>query len=179
MEKTLERMLADRGYEYEGEKTTPWGRLRRYLDGDSHVYLFLYTTLDVLGVKEARALRALLQGANVEHAIVVCRGSRGCGLNNYVQKEVKGWSERIECFLVSELLVNPTQSCYYCPHRKLPNDEAAYMLQRYGPENLYRLRADDAIVRYFGWLPGDVIGVTPTYGGFEGLEHFRVIAGAE
>lgn len=125
-----------------------------------------------VSVKDMRACKDWMQDNAVTHAIVVSRA----GLNHYTSREIKSWRDcAIETFLTSELQVNITRSCYYLPHRKVGHAERQTVVARYGPDNLWLIHTDDPVVRYFGWVPGDLLAIKCDYGGFEGLESYRLV----
>lgn len=178
MERVLGEMMADRGYTLKQSIAVPDAaapNLRQYAAADgADVWMFLYTKASdskEVSVKEARAIKKHLDAHASRHAIVVCAS----GMNNYASREAATYDVLIECFEHRSLHVNPTKSCYYCPHRKLAREEARAVMRKYGKENLWHLWYRDAVARYFGFQPGDVVAVKLDYGGFEDTEVFRLV----
>lgn len=68
----------------------------------------------------------------------------------------------IEVFLIEELVFNKTKHSWVPPHRILSREERDGVLKtlKLGPGDLPRILRSDAIARYFGARPGDVMEIT-------------------
>lgn len=182
----VSQMMLDRGYEAvsvkDKYKDAQVARVqmafhKEALPGSIVIVFMLLEGLktEQVSVKDMRACKDWMQDNAVSHAIVISQA----GLNHYTSREIKSWHDCIiETFLTSELQINITRSCYYLPHRKVSLSERADIVAKYGLDNLWLIYTDDPIVRYFGWQPGDLLGIKCDYGGFEGLESYRLVTPA-
>lgn len=180
MQRVLREMMLDRGCSPAPlpEDTGPGVEMLWTDPQGSHIVVFVLckaSGTEQVSVKAMRQCRDWMDEHSVKHALVVSP----CGLNHYTLKETRAWPADIivEIFLVRELQFNATKTCYHCPHRLVTSaEERAQLMQRYGgPACMMTVPNTDVVVRYFGWRPGDLLAITKTYGGFEGLEDYRIV----
>lgn len=179
----VSQMMADRGYDAisvkDAYKDAAAARVQMAFHSQTEpvhtVVVFMLLEglkTEQVSVKDMRACKDWMHDNDVSRAIVVSQA----GLNHYTSREIKSWHDCIiETFLTSELQINITRSCYYLPHRKVAAVERDAVVARYGLDNLWLIFTDDPVVRYFGWQPGDLLAIKCDYGGFEGLDSYRLV----
>lgn len=65
--------------------------------------------------------------------------------------------QRISILTMHEVMNDPTQHHLYDPHVRTPREALSLHVKH---THLPKLSREDAVVRYFGWQPGDVIHIS-------------------
>jgi DNA-directed RNA polymerase subunit H (RpoH/RPB5) len=163
---TLNKMLEDRGYE--PMDTTEYTDGRIFMKTNTGETLFIkINTKDgkrVLGTEDIHSLIETCRSADAKRGIIVGNGvSSQAG--DLIETNNESSSEIIlEFFDIERLQYNPTQTILYNPHTLVTETELEEIRQIYGEnysQSLPKLLASECpIVKYFGWLRGDVIKIT-------------------
>lgn len=78
-------------------------------------------------------------------------------------------NEIIETFTFRELLSNITKHPLFLPHRRLDENERTNVERQYQIQHLPKLRRDDAVCRFYGFIDGELIAILRP----DGVEYIR------
>lgn len=173
---TCKQMLVDRGFDIRdgmGEGCGEDTNVAVVGTRDDEVAHVVFHSEDKVGVKTVRSIVAALEAEGGPTRVILVSAS---GPTPFTKKEMAP-EERIECFKLKELLVNPTRCVLVPPHRLVTDAERRAVEERYGIQNTDvwpRIFTKDPIVRYYNWPVGSLVRIDRCVGG-EASVYYRLV----
>jgi len=111
-----------------------------------------------LTVGAMKSFFILLEEKKLHHGIIVYDVKITAQTNNLISEQLPD-DYRIELFKGEHLMYNPTKH-YLVPHHvKLTPEQIASELGKIDPKDLSEIRHDDKIVKFLGFVPGDILRI--------------------
>ena len=148
----VNRMLECRGHQILQKKVD----ICIYGNDDGAKILVLYYTSEKLNIDAIKDFILVLEEAKIHHGIIIYHGNVTASTRKVLEHLHKF---RIELFSSKEFRYCLIDHRFYCPHRRLPPDEAEEIKNTFGT-NLPVLLRTDAVARYFHFTKNDIIEVT-------------------
>ena len=183
--KNLGSMLTARGYCTEGHMP-PVEELNQkfsknqiiafnvpYKDDTKCDILIHFLSESKLGIQNMRYIRDLMLKMNTRHAIIVIAQNvtpfAKTAIDQQQAKEI-----RIECFKMSELMINITDHIDVPRHVVLSDDEKQYVFDTIDPqpENYPLILRTDPMAKYLGLVPGMMVRIERS--GFKNMARTNV-----
>ena len=153
--KTLNEMFHDRGYDVSNIETQDSKMVIA-----NHINVYIINDAKV-GVNHMKDIRTELTTSSIKYVIIVYSFNVTSFAKQAIE-EMKKDGYTVELFKNSELYFNITHHDLVPPHRLLSVDEKAALLKKYRirPVNLPCIKQNDAVAKYMGLKPGDVVEIT-------------------
>lgn len=164
--KTLREMLSDRGYDEIEKEDASTVIATKSLTNER---LLVYFVSDVkVSVKKMKHIKEMVEEGeyNFTHLIIIYKASITSFAKQFISSDLNLY---VQSFSEKELSFNITQHKLVPKHRKCSSEEKNEILKKYKTpfKNYPLISHQDAVCRYYAFVPGDLIEITrnsPTAG---------------
>ena len=165
--RTIKEMFIQRGYTNVEDTKTSITAIKQ--DGDK--ICAFKTVFSKFDMDDFRNCVGTIQNTNISHVVVVfdeiTPAAKGLLTRTADLRLAAGDDKfQMESFFSKTLKFNLTKHRLYCPHEKIPANEAVKIMDKY-----QAIKITDPVVHFFGWKKGDLIKITRK----TGIPAYRIV----
>lgn len=152
---TLKEMVEYRGYTIESENEHCFISIKG--DKENTKICVIKPIISQFNVEKFQQTIGQLNTLNIKHCIIVYEKITHTTKNRVTDLQHLGY--KLEFFLESELIFNPTKHYLVSPHIKVLSDEVKEIKTKVKLSDLPKILKTDPIVKFCGFEKGDVIKI--------------------